>query len=405
MRHHKVVPFVAALLLAIATIRGPVAAESIPSDPPATNWAKLEMQIEADLELWKIPGLAVGVLHKGKVVYTGGFGVRNFKTGLPVTPKTLFPLGSCAEPLTSLTLGMLADEGRIDIDAPLAQTHPEFRFSDDAVTRLVSARDLMSQRTGVAEPDGTLEIESLTRAKVVESLRSIPADKIFRSEFEGRVLKGIAAEDLVEKVTKKSWEEIIRSRILDPLAMSTTTFGIESIRAADDAARPHRIEHTGNGEILVPFKFENQAGPQGWVNSNVEDLLRWMALYLDEQGLGLVDKETLRQGYQPHVFVYWPTSELLSPTNYGLFWGMNTYRGRYHVRLGGFGEGYECLLSYFPFDDLAIVLLANRGDEVLSYMSIVKYTIADRLLGLPDFDWFEWAEPRRQRAVARRTSN
>ena len=157
--------------------------------------------------------------------------------------------------------------------------------------------------------------------------------------------------------------------------------------------------------MLAPVELEmaNPTGPMGWINTNVDDLLKWLSVYVNAGVHGsdrVVQRATLEQMYLPHMFVYWAARDTHSPTTYGLLWGMNTYRGHYHARLGGFGDGFESLVSFFPQDKMGVVLLANRGDDTISVLSALKFEITDRLLGLQEKDWMAWV---RQRIARRRT--
>ncbi len=357
------------------------------------DWDRIEGRIESAMYEWQLPGLAVGVALDGEVIYAKGFGVRDIESQQPVDSKTLFPLGAGVEPFTSLLFGTLVDEGSVDLDEPLARKYPEYRLRDRAVSKLVTARDLLAQRTGLGERS-PLDGPALRRDEVVHRLRDVSLDHSFRSEFSSSVLNVVAAEALVEKVTGLSWEEAISSRILAPLGMGATSFGVGALNESDNRVCPHRLD-SPLGKPVV-FEFSNPNRPQGWINSNVEDLLRWLDVYVKPARSGLVEEETIREMYEPHVFVYWPSSGLISATSYGLFWGVNSYRGHTHARLGGFGDGFDSVVSFYPADGLAIVLLANRGGDVLALLSALKFEITDQILGLPDVDWIDWARQRRR---------
>ena len=74
----------------------------------------------------QIPGVAVGVVEGGRLVFARGFGHRNVDRRLPVTPDTLFPIGSCSKAFTATAIALLADEGRIALDAPVRAYLPDF---------------------------------------------------------------------------------------------------------------------------------------------------------------------------------------------------------------------------------------------------------------------------------------
>lgn len=346
---------------------------------------------------WKIPGLAVGIVVGNELVFAEGYGVRSTATRKPVTSNTLFPLGSCREPFTSMVLTTLVAEGRIAWDTPIAKTGSELLLFDEYASRHLTPRDLYCHRSGMPEYEALLRNTALSRSQVVSRLKHLPPSRSFRHSFQSSALMSVAGEHFLASFFEGSWEDSIRSRIFEPLGMTTSNFGSQRLfESGSDAAPPHEDR---NG-ILVPISANraNDLGPSGWINSNVEELGRWLSLYLHREkppGLRSLDPAVLKETYNPQVPVYPSKSNETSPTHYGLGWGMNTYQGHYHVRLGGFGRGYEALVSFFPYDNLGVILLANRGG-VVRLLSGLKFHLADRLLHLPQQDWLERMARRRR---------
>src|SRR5262245_32637952 len=97
---------------------------------PTKPFASLDSFVPAQLQKWKLPGLAIAVVQNGKVVYSNGFGLRDVKQNLPVTTSTLFAIGSVSKSFTSLSMGILNDEGKLDWDKPVREYIPEFQMYD-----------------------------------------------------------------------------------------------------------------------------------------------------------------------------------------------------------------------------------------------------------------------------------
>ena len=379
---------VATILLGLGLTGVPVA----PGQEQASfDRAEFEAHVEAVMESWQLPGLAVGIVTRDGPLYARGFGRTSAEDGAPVTASVPFPLGSCTQPFTALLLGMLAEEGQLDLDAPLLDVLPTFRLADDDLTPRVTPRDLLIQRTGIPEHEMILYHGRQSRADLVRRLRWLPGNQGFRHGFQGNALTFTAAELAVEAVTGQSWEEALRSRVLEPLGMRDAGF-----EPRPDAARPHLLREEG------PVPIEKvPTGPVGELYASVDDLMAFTRLFLEQGRVGsdpLISSAGLEEMILPRSFVYWSRREVLSPTSYAQAWGVNSYRGHYHVRLGGFGHGYESLIAFFPRDGLGIVLLANRGDEVLSLLSALKFRLADALLGLEPWGWDDHAAQRIARA-------
>ena len=100
-----------------------------------------------------MPGLAVAIVKDGEVVFAQGFGFRDVAHKLPVTPKTLFAIGSCTKAFTTFVLGTLVDEGKLDWDTPVRVYIPEFRMFDRTATEQMTPRDLVTHRSGLPRHD------------------------------------------------------------------------------------------------------------------------------------------------------------------------------------------------------------------------------------------------------------
>ena len=109
-------------------------------------WSDLERLVEASMQEWKIPGLALAVIHDGEVVLQQGYGVRDMRGTDPVTPDTQFLLCSITKSFTAAGLGLLVDEGKLEWNRPVREVIPEFRLQDALATERLTVRDLLEPR-------------------------------------------------------------------------------------------------------------------------------------------------------------------------------------------------------------------------------------------------------------------
>src|ERR1700677_2462675 len=108
--------------------------------------------IEAERARFAVPGVAVAVVHDGRVVLCEGFGHADLEAGRPVDANTHFPLASDTKAFTAATLCLLADAGLVDLDAPVREVLPWFAMHDPHATALITPRDLLSHRPGPPRP-------------------------------------------------------------------------------------------------------------------------------------------------------------------------------------------------------------------------------------------------------------
>ena len=125
----------------------------MPDKTPAQLLEGYAEFVDARRQEWLVPGCAVAIVKDGEVVYARGSGLRDVANNLPVTPDTVFAIGSCTKAFTCTALGMLADAGKLDWDKPVRDYVPEFRLHDSFATERMTARDLVTHRSGLPRHD------------------------------------------------------------------------------------------------------------------------------------------------------------------------------------------------------------------------------------------------------------
>ena len=123
--------------------------------------------MQTALERLKIPGIAIGVVIDGDVVFTKGYGVRTLSDPAPVTEDPLFGIGSCSKAFTAFALGQLVDERIITWDDPVIKHLPEFRLRDIHATHHLTIRDLLSHRSGLPRHDAVWYNAQLSRKEIL----------------------------------------------------------------------------------------------------------------------------------------------------------------------------------------------------------------------------------------------
>ena len=109
----------------------------------------LDEFIAETMKDWKVPGLAIAVVKDGKVIHSQGYGYRNVEKQLPVTPQTLFAIGSVTKSFVATGLGMLADDGKLEWDKPVRKYLPDFQLHNGVATEQMTPRDLVTHRSGL----------------------------------------------------------------------------------------------------------------------------------------------------------------------------------------------------------------------------------------------------------------
>ena len=349
----------------------------------------------------KVPGVAVLLIKDGNVHFSQGFGKRNVAEDLAVTPRTLFPIGSSSKAFTAIAIAMLVEEGKLEWDTPLQHYLPSFKLHDAFATERMTPRDLLCHRSGLPRHDALWYGSRLTRKEVVERLAHLEPSADFRARYQYNNLMFVTAGYLIEHVTDQTWETFVTERILKPLGMNASTLSPQDSQQTDDYSLPYREEKEEMRKI--PFYDQWQiTGPAGGINSNLEDISKWLLFHLNQGKHGetqLLTAAQLAQNHTPHTVM--PAGSTtpfgkhpeIANWSYGMGWMVGSYKGHCIVQHGGSIDGFMAEVALLPDDNAALAIFSNKDGLAVGPNSgrIVPYIIAfsacDYLLGLDATDW------------------
>lgn len=378
-----------ALLLCVVTIESFAQKQKTAEDK---RFAGLDTAFARVLKEWHAAGFAVAVIEKDKVIYAKGFGYRDYENKNPVTPNTLFAIGSCTKAFTASLLGLLNKDGKVDFDKPVRTYLPDIKFYNDELNDHVTLRDMMCHRTGLPRHDYSWYLfQSHSKDSLVQRIQYMEPSAELRQKWQYNNFMFLLQGVVTEKITGKSWEDNIREKIFQPLGMSNSDVSLAEWTKSSDAAFGYDVK---NDSIVKKIDYYDIAAmaPAGSINSCVNDMSKWVitwinggkyngkeilpASYVNEAmssqmviGAGLPNKET------PDIYL----------ANYGFGWFLSSYRGHYRVEHGGNIDGFSASTSFYPSDSIGIVVLVNQNGSPIP--SIVRNLIADRMLNLKYHDW------------------
>lgn len=253
--------------------------------------------VDQAVQDWNVPGLALGIVMGDELVYAKGFGYRNVEEKLPVTPHTLFAIGSATKAFTTFTMATLVHEGQLDWDTPVRDYLPGFRMYDPVATDLLTPRDLVTHRSGLPRHDLMwYNNTEYTREDYVQRLRYLEPSADVRQKYQYNNLMFLTAGYLTAQLTGQAWETAVRERVLNPLGMSSTNFSVVTSQQEDEYALPYR-ENDDSLQVM-PFRELTVLGPAGSINSTIDDMSRWLMLHLDNgsyNGNRLASPELVRE--------------------------------------------------------------------------------------------------------------
>lgn len=321
--------------------------------------------IETARREYAIPGVALGVIQDGRIVFAGGFGVREAGRPDPVDEHTLFNVASIGKAWTTLMLARQVSDGRFSWDSPVATLWPDFALGDVATTRAVQVRHLVCACTGMPRQDyGWLfEGENSTARSIIALLARSQPTTAFGDSYQYSNLMAAAGGYFgghmryPQEELGAAYDRAMQDLVFDPLQMTATTADFPNALAGNHAAG-HAPDI--DGSVVIASQGLNLASistrPSGNHWSNVVDILRYMQMELAggllPDGSRYIDRDTLRARALPQV-----TEGLNEYYGMGLKidrqWGVDV------VHHGGSTAGYRAQMMWLPDHNVGAVILIN----------------------------------------------
>ncbi|MGH1343611.1 MAG: serine hydrolase domain-containing protein [Nannocystales bacterium] len=316
----------------------------------------LTTELEAGLEKFHVPGMAVAVVYEDSVIYARGFGFSDLEKKEAVTPRTRFAIGSSTKAFTATVIGQLVDEGKMSWDDALTKHVPEFVLdvkSDDDVAQ-ATIRDALCHRTGFTRM-GVLwasgEVprkEFLAQASQAEPLAS------FRNRFLYNNVTYTAAGEASARVEGVLWAELVTRNLLEPLGMRNSVVLSEEAKSLG-MAQGYKWDGDKSSFDALPMRSLDEIAPAGAINSTVLDMTAWLRFQINRgvyRGQRLIKSETLKETWKPQI-------DVAGKMKYGLGWFVDEYDGQTMLHHGGNIDGYSAMVSFLPEERLGVVMLSN----------------------------------------------
>lgn len=337
--------------------------------------------VESQKEL-DVPGVALGIVQDDKVLFSGGFGVRELGKPDKVDSDTRFLIASNTKALTTLLLARLVEQGKFRWDTPVTQVYPAFRLGDADTTRQVLMRHLVCACTGLPRQDMEwwYEGEKNTPESTMATLATMQPTSKFGELFQYSNLMAAAAGFIgghvlyPELELGAAYDKAIQQQVFDLLGMKSTTFDYAKALRGNHAW-PHAEDVDGN--VVRADNATNYtiiaARPAGAAWSNVNDLLKYVRMELDEgllpDGKRYIGKDALLERRRKQVSVG-------DNIDYGMGLIVDRTWGVPVVQHGGSMIGFKTDMYWIPDAGVGAVVLTNADEGYY----IVRQAFARRLL-------------------------
>ncbi len=374
--------------LVIMTLIVVLAAGMAPARAQDRDFGVVDDYIQALMAEYDVAGTSIALVEDGSVVYTQGYGVRSTTTGDPVTPDTLFCIGSVTKSVTAAGIELLVDQGQLDLDTPIIEYVPDFKLSDPDATAKLTLRHLLAQTSGLPGTDAAWYLGNLAdQQAVLDHIATLPLTAQPGEKYQYDNYNYVLAGHVLEQVTGQTWEDFIREQLFAPLDMRSAAFDVPSMQASPNFAAPHTMD-LRNGLQPMPFRETlDLIAPAGALNLSVNDLAQYMLFQLGDgspvMAQARLDEMHTQQAAFPTADAQQDQTTFMS-VGYSLGWMNGFFRGYPLVWHNGSIDGYYTFVLMVPPLHLGIAVLTNTQgpSELMSQvaaLALMRWMTEDTL--------------------------
>ncbi len=347
---------IANFVILVALLALPVAAFAAPPEKPSAeiNLIAIDSYISAQMEKHGLKGVALAITQDDAVLYLKGYGTSG--AGREMSAQTPMYIGSQSKSFTALAVAQLAEQGKIELNAPVQAYIPWFKVAEADATQKITVYHLLHHLSGLSESGFTTSLpENASNEDAVRALASARITAPVGAKFQYFNVGYDVLAVVVEAVSGQTYEEYLQDHILAPLDMAHTY--THPTLAREDGLSQGYSRFFG---FTVPQRqphriFEVSAG---YIISTAEDMAHF-AIAMNNDGVyngrRLLSSEWMRKLFTP-------------VQGYGMGWFVEPG----HIYHGGANETFKTFVDLYPQKDLGIVLLINQGYMLDHFISATQ---------------------------------
>lgn len=367
--------------------------------------AFFERLVDETVAHYGLPGIAVGVVVDGKIVYRGARGELVAGSGRSVDADTLFKIASNSKAMTAGVLARLVDAGRLEWDDPVVKYLPDFRMYDPWVGEHMQVRDLLIHNSGLGAGAGDLMLwpdpNLFTRKDVIHGLRYLKPAYGFRSRYAYDNTLYIVAGEVAAAAGGAPYETLVQRELFAPLGMQRCQVGAWNRDAVGNVAQPHARQ--GDRNIVVRADAVDIPNvpmmAAGGIRCSLDDMLAWMRMWLQPETQGLAGgKPWLSQAQRAAVW----TPQTIMPLGarmrdwdhshysaYGYGWRLTDVDGTAKASHTGTLSGMYSAVTLLPEKGVGIVFMINGDADdartVLTEVLVKHFTAPAQHTSVADY--------------------
>lgn len=339
----------------------------------------LQQILDEQVAKHPVPGVAVGLVHDDEVAYAT-HGVTSVETKLPVNEHTLFQFGSTGKTYTATAIMILAEQGLIDLEAPVRTYLPDFKVVDEEASNTVRVKNLLNHTAGWSGDFlGTPERGDTALAEFVAHMAGLKQDFPVATGMSYNNAALSVAGRIIEVVTEKTFDQAMTELVLHPLGMDETLFFAEDVITQRFSVG--HIEDPATKEFTVarPWALPRGGGPAGGMSAPITDQVTWLQFNLGDgtaaDGTRILPQDTLELMRVATV----ETPGTTTGDAVGISWMLRDVDGVRIVGHGGSTIGQQSAFEMVPERGFGIAVLTNSSGGGDLHQAVVRAALAEYL--------------------------
>ena len=330
--------------------------------------------IQDVLRAHELPGLAVGIVVDNEIVYARGFGVRSIETRDPISMTTIFHMASVSKPFVATGIVQLIEQGQVQLDTPVIAVLPYFKLDDDRY-RDITVQQMLSHVSGMPDvEDHEWDKPQYDEGALERYVRSLSSEKLLFGPGDKVEYSNMAFEclgDVIAKVSEMSFDDYVKSHILNPAGMAESSF-LKPEHLPGNWAAPH-VRLLAN-LAWKGYPYNRMHGPSSTLHSSALEMCNWAITNLNRgnfQGNKILSPSS-------YELLWKPWAEISESEQVGLSWFLGEYRGERIIEHGGGDTGFRTHFVMLPDQRAAVVVLCN---SIPAPVEEIAHSALDIILG------------------------
>ena len=353
--------FVLLFAVVVAPLTGTTFAQQVAKETTASvtdysvQLAAIEKAIDDKRKEFGIPGASLVIVKDDHVIYLKGLGVKDFERQLPVTPDTLFAIGSSSKAFTAMLALMSVDEGKLSLEDSPKKFLPYFKLRDPDADAKITIRDLLSHRSGLNRTDLAMVSGALNRAELIQVAAMAKPTAKLGEKFQYQNVMYTAAGEAVAQAENSTWDKLIETRLFKPLGMKGSDTTVAAMQKSRDFSFGYDYNAATKVTRRLPQREIPSAAPAGAINSSARDMAQWLRFMLGDgviNGKRLVSAKSFNEAVTRQITIGGSVS-------YGLGWFLRDWNKHKVIEHGGNIDGFNAQVALMPDQKLGFVLLTN----------------------------------------------